>query len=566
MMITTMQKLRTLILAGVIIFTALNSLFAQEKKKSYSEEITVTAPYEPSVSEANKISFLPRITDTAIRFQKQSYLIKPFPIQSNVSIKPLEAARVSGESPKKLYRNYLKGGLGTTSSPYVEFFASSAANTNHLISVHLKHLSSSGSIKDQWFPGFSENLGEVSGKLFTDRNVLSLSAAYNRDVVHYYAPKIFKGDKLHEPTEDSLRQRYGLIKASFEIKSKNDDDEGIVYSLKTDAAHLADYYKTEETNIHVIGMFQKSAEWLTFADKQYLGIHIIVDHNILTNPIKKNAATILELFPSYRFLFDEYQITLGLKTNFDFDSVSHLYIYPFIEARVQLVPDRLSAWAGISGGLDRSNFNALRQTNPYISSLTGVITSNERFNIFAAIKGNIAQLIDLEARFESKIIDKMPLFVNDTVKKSHQRRFDVITDDINLMRVLFSARYSGESFHIRLQGIWNNYSTNAEQYAWNCPAIEGQIEAGVAINQKWSLNTSVFAWGDSYTKTWNQNNIPVAKIMKGATDLNIGLQYNPVSQFTAFLNLNNILNRNYERWNLYPAFGFNAMAGVSFSF
>ena len=75
---TTMQKPQSLILAGVIIFTALNSLFAQDKKKSYTEEITVTAPYEPSVTEANKISFLPRITDTTIRFQKQSYLIKPF--------------------------------------------------------------------------------------------------------------------------------------------------------------------------------------------------------------------------------------------------------------------------------------------------------------------------------------------------------------------------------------------------------------------------------------------------------------------------------------------------------
>jgi hypothetical protein len=565
-MMTTMQKPQSLILAGVIIFTALNSLFAQDKKKSYTEEITVTAPYEPSVTEANKISFLPRITDTTIRVQKQSYLIKPFPMQTTVSIKPLEAARVSGEIPKELSRNYLKGGLGTTSSPYLEFFASSAANANHLVAVHLKHLSSSGSMKDQWFPGFSENLAEVSGKLFTDMNVLSLSAAYSRDVNHYYAPKYFIGEKLRQPSEDSLRQRFGLLNASFEIKSRNDDEEAFVYSLKTDVAHLADYYKTEETNIRVTGMIQKSEEWLTFAEHQYFGLHIAVDNNRLKDSIKTNSATILELFPSYRFLFDEYLVTFGVKTNFTFDSISHLYIYPFIEARVQLVPDRLSASAGINGGLDRSNFNTLRQTNPFISSLTGTVISNEKFNIFVSLKGNIAQLIDLEARFESKTINNMPLFVNDRLYNSHQSRFDVITDDINLIRLLFSARYTGESFHIKLQGNWNNYSTNAEQYAWNCPAIEGQLEAGVSINKHWSLNTEIFSWGDSYAKTWSPSNLAVAKKLKGATDFNIGLNYHPISKFTVFLNMNNILDQRYERWNLYPSFGFNAMAGVSFAF
>ena len=154
-----MQKIQPFILAGLISITAINSLQAQEKKKNYAEEVTVTAPYEPSVADANKINFQPKVSDTAVHFQKQSYLIKPFPMQTSVSIKPLDAARVSGENAKPLYRNYLKGGLGSTNSPYAEFFASSAANANHLITLHLRHLSSTGHINNQWFPGFSENLG-----------------------------------------------------------------------------------------------------------------------------------------------------------------------------------------------------------------------------------------------------------------------------------------------------------------------------------------------------------------------------------------------------------------------
>ncbi|MDP4290973.1 MAG: hypothetical protein Q8908_07825, partial [Bacteroidota bacterium] len=304
----------------------------------------------------------------------------------------------------------------------------------------------------------------------------------------------------------------------------------------------------------------------TFAKSQYFGLNIQVDHNILKNTAKNATTTLFELNPSYRFLFDEYQVTIGLKTDFESDTVSHLTIYPLIEGRVQLIPDRLTAQAGINGGLINHNFNDLRLTNPFISSLTGVVTSNERFNIFASLKGNIAQRVDLEARFESKIIDNMPLYVNDTIRKSPQRRFDVITDDINLIKLIFSARYSGDDFHVGLQGSWTKYSTNAELYAWNCPAFEGQLEGGVNVNKQWSVNTEIYTWSNSYAKTWNQENIPVAKVLKGATDLNLGVNYHPVSQFSVFLNLNNILNRHYERWNLYPSYGFNAMAGASFSF
>jgi len=565
-MMNAMQNIRLLILAGLIIIGSFNSLLAQEKKKSYSEEVTVTAPYEPSVTDANKISFQPKISDTAMHFQKQSYLIKPFLFQTSVNIKPLDAARVSGESPKPLFRNYLKGGLGTNNSPYAEFFASSAANPNHLITFHLKHLSSTGHINEQWFPGFSENLGELSGKLFTDMNVLSLSAAYSRDVNHFYAPKLFKGTKLFEPTQDSLKQRFNMIRGSFELKSRSDEEDAFAYSLKTDVTNVEDYYKTSELNIKVKGMIQKSTDWLTFAKHQYLGVDVLIDNNVLKNSTKSTTSTLVEVIPSYRFLFDEYQVTFGAKTDFYSDSVTHLTIYPTVDASVQLVPDRLAALAGITGGLKNYNFNTLRLINPFISSLTGVVTSNERFGIYAAIKGNIAQRVDLEARFETKIIDNMPLFVNDTIRKSYQRRFDVITDDINLLKLLFSARYNGDAFHISVQANWNKYSPNAELYAWNSPEVEGQLEAGVSLNKQWSISTEIFSWGDSYAKTWNLNKQPVAKKLKGATDLNFGINYHPINRFNVFLNLNNILNTNYERWNLYPSFGFNAMAGVSFSF
>lgn len=560
-----MATTRALISSGLIILTLTGSLFAQQKKKNYAEEVTVTSPYQPTVADGNKITFQPKVSDSSIQIAKQTYTIKPFPLQTRVTIKPLEAAKLSEEQPRPIFKNYVKGGLGTTTSPYVEFFATNGANENHLLSVHLKHLSSMAELPDQWFAGQSENMAQVASEFYNETNIIKLNGSYNRDVYHYYAPKLFKSS-LHEPTEDSLRQRYGLLKGSFAIASKSDDEEALRYNLSVDATHLADYYKTQETNFLIQGMIRKSTDWFSISDHQSLGLNIAIDQNSLKNVLKTRNSTLLELLPAYHLLFDQYQIKAGLKLTFDLDSVSHIHFNPFIETKISLINDKLYILAGMNGGLYRNNFNALRLMNPFISSLTNSVTSNERFNIYAGLKGNIAQIVDFEARFESDIIDKMPLFVNDTLSKTHQQRFDVITDDINLIRVNFSAGYTGTDFQIKLKGTWNKYSTNAELYAWHCPDLEGALEAAVALNQKWSLNTKIYTWSDSYAKIWRTKTVAVAQKVKGATDLNIGITYKPTKQFSVFVNMNNLLNNSYEKWNRYPSYGFNAMVGLSFAF
>ena len=56
------------------------------------------------------------------------------------------------------------------------------------------------------------------------------------------------------------------------------------------------------------------------------------------------------------------------------------------------------------------------------------------------------------------------------------------------------------------------------------------------------------------------------KKMDGTFDLNLMGEYLVIDNLTAFLRLNNLLNNKYEVWNNYPTQGFNAMAGITFSF
>jgi outer membrane receptor protein involved in Fe transport len=49
-------------------------------------------------------------------------------------------------------------------------------------------------------------------------------------------------------------------------------------------------------------------------------------------------------------------------------------------------------------------------------------------------------------------------------------------------------------------------------------------------------------------------------------DFNIGGEFDIGQNWRIWLQMNNLFNNTYQRWNQYPVFGFNVMAGVVYSF
>jgi hypothetical protein len=55
-------------------------------------------------------------------------------------------------------------------------------------------------------------------------------------------------------------------------------------------------------------------------------------------------------------------------------------------------------------------------------------------------------------------------------------------------------------------------------------------------------------------------------LLKGAADLNAGLEFRITKNFKAWAQFNNIFNKEYQRWNQYPVYGFNFLGGIIFTF
>ncbi|QEC54242.1 TonB-dependent receptor [Anseongella ginsenosidimutans] len=55
------------------------------------------------------------------------------------------------------------------------------------------------------------------------------------------------------------------------------------------------------------------------------------------------------------------------------------------------------------------------------------------------------------------------------------------------------------------------------------------------------------------------------EVLDPYADLNFGASYKINTNFGIFLNANNVLNKQYERYLNYQGMGFNMMAGLTFS-
>ena len=75
------------------------------------------------------------------------------------------------------------------------------------------------------------------------------------------------------------------------------------------------------------------------------------------------------------------------------------------------------------------------------------------------------------------------------------------------------------------------------------------------------MNSSMFVFDGPWSLDKSgRDHLPVA------VDLSAGLEFRIVKNVKIWTQFNNIFNKEYQRWNQYPVYGFNFLGGVVFSF
>jgi hypothetical protein len=560
-----MLTMTALVFSGFMILPGAGN--AQKDQKS--EEITVVAPYTPSLSDAEKLNFFPEIKDQDTSKPLISYTLLSKIYNAPLILDPLVAAKIKGEPIAKLYKNYIRAGMGNYTTPYFEFFANSLRSKEYLFGVHAGHLSSSGKIKDFANCTNSNNMLEVYGKRFFGEHTLRADAGFNRRGLHFYGfrPGDYPAVSL---SKDDIRQRFILLTAGIGLNSTYTDDERVNHELSASYYFLKDDYEASEHNIKFKASADKDVSLLSFTEKENIGGSLLVDYFANKDSLSQRNNAVIEFRPLYSLSFDEYFVEAGINVAIEADTVAEVRFHPLLRAEVKVIEDRLITYAGIRGSLTKNSFRLLSEANPFISSTLTLPYSNNKFEQFGGVKGNLFDKMDYDLGFSNASYDNLPFFVSDT--SCHfgggiENQFSVVYDDVRVTSVHASLGYRlREKLQITFAGDFHSYFTKEEKEAWHRPGLELRLMAAYNIQDKILVSGEVFTMNKRYARTFGADKRVVPVELKGFADLNIGIEYRHTRILSAFLNLNNLANTRNYRWYNYPGYRFNVMAGIAYSF
>jgi hypothetical protein len=549
------------VLAVGLVFLS-SGLYAQV----INEQVTVVAAFEPTVPDANKISISPSPDETEVKIPVMTYSVNPVQMETTLKPDDISAVKLVGEPQKKLYRNYAKVGFGNYITPYAEFFANSLRTKSYAFGLHLKHLSSSGTIKDYPKSSNSLNMVQLNGQKFTGNHTLSATAGYRRNVVHHYGFKPSEFDFIVD--EDGLKQRFNRLNASAGIRSNYTNADQLNHRLNLAFTNTGDLFETRESRISVNAAADKRFGFFDLTDYQTLGFETNLDFTGYKDSTLKQKSALLSFKPSIGTEFNEYKIILGLNFSIHSDSISKAYLFPFIEGQVRVIEDALVVTAGITGGIVRKGFDDLSEINPFIQSVLPLQYTREKFAFYAGARARAGKNINLTASFRTSVMENEAFFVNDPSLQLFNR-FTIVYNNGSVMKGRLEAEYqTAERIRVKAFAGFEKWSLTDNEDPWHKPVSTFGAEAYYDIQKKIIARAGFTTNGKQFARVPapERMNGYLTKTIKGYTDLNLGVEYRYTKLLSGFLNFSNMMGTRYYQWYNYPGYRFQLMGGVSYSF
>lgn len=538
---------RLVIITTLFCFSVLVS--NAQNDSSRRQTIEITSSYKPVLRNTVKINLYaspitadttrPRLTYN-IPAQNLFFSYQP------VSLKPL--ALDADTSLQLGDRNQLKVGIGSFTTPYVAGTFSFGDGKKNLLNVYGNYISSRGNIKNQ---DFSEINVKGNGSIFTEKNELYASAGFAQHEYYQYG----YNHSIDSFNKADIRRSYHDIFAGVGYRNTAANDLNFIYDPHLELHSFSREGKASESTLILNLPAEKK-----FSESVSVKINAIgnFDKYQVKNSTLQVTNNLVELSPEFVYYSDRFTFHGGLTPAWNNNVVSLL---PNIYGEAQLQKNVLMVQAGWIGNYIANSFRTLSADNPYMRDPVA-FKNTKQVQYYGGIKATVGKHFSFNARAAFITYNDMPLFVNDSPDgKSfvirNERRIDnlQIHGDMNFI--------NQDKFTLTAGLDLNTYTgllDNAK--AW------GLIPLKINGSLRWNafkqvlFKADIFAFSGAKALLANGSE----KTLKGGTDLSAGAEFKINKKFSAWLDLDNILNSKYERWNNYPVYGLQVIGGVLIHF
>ena len=513
---------------------------------SYKSDITDTPKENPAPSALKKTEKKPQNYIVPTHLAKIQYAAP--------TIRPL------GMPVSKLPRNkafYLKAGLGFPLSPLAELSYDYTTNPQFRFGFDVKH----HSLLNGYFDNqtFSKTLVGADGTYFT-ANDLGIGAAieYTNNQYNFYGY-----DSLALPTGDSMKQTFSNFAMAvdlFNTSSKN----GMTYKVSLPFYTYSDRYNSNEFNIAPIATLSKM---MGRRDQHKLSVAAKLDYTSFNHSDSSSNRTFLYLQPEYFINSGAFKANLGFNLG---TNTGKFFFNPMINLSYSLPNNIATIFAAAEGGVRANTFKSLTEYNPFLISTPEIRHSNF-LDLYGGLKGAISK-IKYEFAGGYTLANNLPFFVNDSL--SNFGRFNVLYDSASTGIVFVKAAAEinivknlsiGGSLYLK------NYQLASLERAFHLPTFESNyyLTYSLFFDKKNTDRNVLRVKGEvfinagvAYYNELTQTN----KTLNGLFDFNAGLDYQINDKASLFVQVNNILHNQNQRWNKYRQLGINAMLGLTLRF
>ncbi len=574
-----MMSKTNFILSLLFVFNT-SLIFAQkeEDKEIESVEIELTGPGERTIKEAFKISESPKIVDSIIPIPTIKYEFIPKYISTDFDVKIIAPAKLKVVEPlEKLYRIYLKGGVGLYTTPLFELTANSLRSRKSSYAFFAKHFSSKGGIKEVGFSGFSENALQLKGKTFLRHHSLEGNLDFNQNVIHKYG---FNTSDTTFKKED-IRQRYNSIGGMVRLKSYYKDTSKINHNISLAYYHYADINYSIENNILLNANLNKWQNNELYSldigfdfnnyDYKYKGPVLLIFPSPYPVAVKINNG-IFSLQPKISTQGDSWKVKVGLSLFVDATDVAKFHFYPDAEFKYSLFNNIFIPYVGITGGVKRNSYKSLSTENPFVLSGINLLNTNNKLQLYGGIRGSFSSTTSFNLKISQQTLENVALFYNDTLY-SVENQFGVLFDTLKVFNISGQLSFhKTEKLKLYLRGDYYDYKTQTELFAWNKPNIKLTFSGVYDLKDKLLARADIFVIGRRKAKSLKPIEGVIAEEgiyaieLPAYLDINLGFEYRYTKRLSAFINFSNIAAQKYLKWNKYPVQGFNVIGGFTYSF
>ncbi len=539
-----MKRIHKIFLFAIILFSTQIS-WAQPDLPD--DEVEVIKDFEARLADSEKISMEPELppSDTASKNLTYDVPLKSLQVEYLApKIRPL-AIPTKKEEPG--YNAYIKLGYGLPNTPYAKLSYSYTNPERYIIGVNALHLSANN--KDIENQRFSDTDVNLSGIYYTDQGLAAGGLiGYDSKQFHFYG----YDNEVTSLTKSEVLQKWNKVYGHARIFNGSRTQGDINYRAKFKFYNLIDNYTTSETNFNLSG---GATKW--FNEIHALNVDLIAD---FTNPdlIATNEINNFYIRPNFAFHGDIFRVKVG--ANFAFHD-SETFIYPDIEAGVNVVGNKLAVYAGAGGDLQLNSMSSLSDVNPYIHTTDSLQLANTSYyHYYGGVTGNL-KVVDYQIEAGYKQARNLAMYLTDP---TDTLRFAVLYDTVNIFTLNASLTATPiKNLELTATLGQSIYDPRNEEKAWHLPIFNTNFSARyTTLEDKLSLKGELFIEnGVPYRD--NQGNVDN---LNGLFDLSLGAEYHINKNVGVFLEANNLASNKRQRWHNYPTYGFNLLGGITAKF